>query len=124
VVAAPSPRSARWGNFYADYCAREAKLGNPGPLIGYLRSGGVRTPAIDQAVFELLERTEGERARNNRKILQQTRIALEVEGLVADGDAKNQKEAISIVRTKRKIPTRTIERAIAETRKRRGLVPL
>ena len=92
----------RWGDFYADYCAREAELGNPGPLIGYLRSGGKRTPAIDRLFVELLERAEGARARDNRKILEQTRIALEIEALIAKGEAKNQKQAIAIVRSKRR----------------------
>jgi len=71
--------------FYPDFCAREAKQGNPAPLIGYLQSGRALSPSAIEVIVEALEAKRGKRYRDRLRDAEQFLIAQLVENLVCSG---------------------------------------
>jgi hypothetical protein len=96
--------------------ARQARLGDPYPLIGrlchFLQFGG--EPLCDdeiQFIVKALKGTAGKRSGDNLRKIEQYLIAAQVEGLVSDGMPK--KAAVDEVMRQRDRSRRHVYKAIA-----------
>jgi hypothetical protein len=108
--------------WYADYVVREARLGNPAPLIArfenflQLRRHPLSRGEID-FIIEALEATEKKRAKDNLRQIERMLIAAQVEDMIASGTPR--KAAIEAVAVQRDRSIRHVEKAIPDHMKRR-----
>jgi hypothetical protein len=104
---------------WSDYCVREARQGNPWPLIGRLRSGMALTEAERDLVAEALEAKAGKRGSDLVRRAEAALIARQVEVLAASG--MKIEAAVEEVAKQRDRSRRHVYNAIAVNRKRGGL---
>lgn len=111
--------------WYADFCAREAGQGNPGPLIGLVQSGRPLSPAAIKFIVKALEAKRSRRGNEELREREKQLIALEVDGLIdeelktAPSRRGSQKRAIADVIKHRGRSESTIRTALAKYGKRR-----
>jgi hypothetical protein len=96
---------------YSDIAAEEARRGNPAALIGYIRLGGVLSPAAAEVVVDALTTKPGSRYKTVLKDAAAYRAAFDVgrrggkKDLAVGEVAKEQKQSTSTVyRMLRRLP--------------------
>lgn len=107
---------------FAKFALKEAKLGNPAPLIARLMSALQRStsPLSDAEIWwirEALEATGGKRYADNLREIEQMLIAEQVEGYKDEG--MKPKKAVGTVMDERERSRQHIYNAISAYKKRR-----
>ena len=102
-------------SWIAEYALKEAKLGNPGPLIARLSSAlqghGHLSDCEYWFIIEALEATGGKRQADVLRKIEQMLIAEQVEGLITEEGMK-PKQAIDTVMRDRKRSRRHVYTAL------------
>ena len=96
------------------YWLREARLGNPGPLISQLQTGSELGPLERDYLIELLERDAGRRYYDRLREVEWFLIAAQVDRRVREGE--KQESVICDVMEKRNCGRTTIFKALAAYR--------
>jgi hypothetical protein len=99
--------------------ARNARLGNPDPLILRLRDSAL-SPAIVEVIVEALESLRGKGYRDVLRRIEQTQIARQIEHLVRKG--VKQEAAVADVRKLRNCSRAHIYNAIRADKRRGGSI--
>lgn len=106
--------------FLSEMRAREARGGQPDPLIFHLQNGGALGPAEIELLIELLEAKRGKRYRDTLHDAEQSLVARHLESMVGDG--MKQEAAIAEVSKARGRKRRYILKAKADNKRRGGLI--
>jgi hypothetical protein len=107
-------------DWYSDYCVREARQGNPWPLIGRLHSGVVLSAAERDFLAEALEARAGKRGADLIRRAETALIAQQVEEL--HGGGMKMETAVHTVAKQRRRSPRHVYNAIATAKRSRGII--
>jgi hypothetical protein len=96
---------------YSDWCANEARLGDPAPLIGLLPHCNGLSAAAREVMVEALQDKQRKRGKKRLLDVEYAQIAMQVDRLTSE--LGTRKEAVAEVGRRRGISARTIKTALA-----------